>query len=203
MGEPKFYRNKRYVNKDGKKFGKGVWLGYNKVLYPGFGDFNRDNRTVTQYNTDGTKTVYTWEQWHKKKTLEHETKVLQNDRKWGIPYIPEKNVTLHINKPGYSRNRGASFSENVLDSIAVNAKRAGIPFSTGLGIASRESTIGSHEYRLPGTSLLGWLRDLNTADPNFPQYNINANRVNYTGYYSPSILVSNWKQRSDQPFVSN
>ena len=135
-GTPVFNRHKRYVNSKGQKFGKGVWEGYGHVISPGWGDFSRDNKTVTQYNTDGSKTVFSWKEWQDKKTKEHEYKVLKNDKKYAIPYIPEKKMTITIDNNPKSRNQGATFSENVLDSIAVNAKKAGIPFSTALGIAS-------------------------------------------------------------------
>lgn len=201
MGNPRFDRTKRYVSKKGQKFGKGIWLDdKGSVIKPGQGIYDEDTKTVTQYNTDGTKTVFTREQWHHKKTLDHETKVLQNDRAWGIPYIPEKKMTLTIDKDSpTSRNRGATFSENVLDSIAINAKRAGIPFSTGLGIASTESTIGNNSERTFGESMLSWLRVLNQDNSN---YGINASNIPYDGYYSPTALISNWTQISENPFAA-
>lgn len=198
MGEPRFNKNKRYVNKDGKKFGKGVWEGYGRVIPPGWGDFSRKDKTVTQYNTDGTKSVYSWEQWQKKKTKEHELKVLQNDRKYSIPYIPSKKVTISIDKSSPTRqNAGATFSENLLDSIAVNAKKAGLPFSTALGIAAQESTIGHNQERKVGTSMLPWLRFLNS---NLSQSKKQSSLKHYQNMQSPSLLISNWKRVAENPF---
>ena len=199
MGEPIFDRSKRYVNKKGQKFGKGVWLGYNRVIQPGWGDFDRDSRTVTQYNTDGTKSVFSWEQWQDKKTKEHEYKVLQNDRKYAIPYIPSKKMTITLDKvkDDKKNNRGATFSENLLDSIAVNAKKAGLPFSTALGIAAQESTIGSNPVRTAGIGLQPILYSMN-QNPNMKKA---AQNIDYQGYYSPSMLISNWKGISANPFA--
>lgn len=59
-----------------------------------------------------------------------------------IPYIPEKRITL--SNAGLAT--GATFSENLLDSIYDNAKRAGLPFKTALGIAIKESTLNNPTY---------------------------------------------------------
>ena len=197
MGEPVFDRSKRYVDKKGKKFGKGVWLGYNRVISPGWGDFDRKKRTVTQYNTDGTKTVFSWKDWQDKKTKEHEYKVLQNDRKYAIPYIPEKKMTITIDNPKKG-SKGITLSENVLDSIAVNAKKAGLPFSTALGIAAQESTIGSNSKRSVGRSMQPMLYSLNQNS----DMEKAAQGISYQGFYSPSMLISNWKQIAENPFAN-
>jgi hypothetical protein len=48
---PIFDKSKRYSNKKGQKFGKGVWIReYGTVLTPGWGEMNRGAKTVTQYN---------------------------------------------------------------------------------------------------------------------------------------------------------
>lgn len=56
-----------------------------------------------------------------------------------IPYIPEKYVKL----TNAGSATGAEFSTNLLDSIAINAKRAGLDLETALGIANKESTLGN------------------------------------------------------------
>lgn len=56
-----------------------------------------------------------------------------------IPYIPEKYVKL----TNAGSATGAEFSTNLLDSIAINAKRAGLDLKTALGIANKESTLGN------------------------------------------------------------
>lgn len=201
MGKPVFIKSKRYVDKKGRTFGKGVWYDSNgKLIKPGQGVYNKNTQKVTQYNSDGSISVFTREQWHNKKVKEHEVRVLQNDRKWAIPYIPEKKMTITIDKNSpTSRNRGATFSENVLDSIAVNAQRAGIPFSTGLALASTESTIGSNKERTYNNSLLPWLYALNQDNGKYGNY---ARGISYDEMYSPTALISNWTQSKENPFTA-
>ena len=198
MGEPRFNRNKRYVNKKGQKFGKGIWEGYGRVIFPGWGDFDRDNRTITQYNSDGTKTVFSWEDWQDKQTKDHELRVLQNDRKYGIPYIPSKKITISIDSNSPTRkNAGAVLSENMLDSIASNAKKAGLSFSTAIGMAAQESTLGHAPSRTTGKSMLPWLYSLNgTASKNRSA----ASKISYKDTQSPSLLISNWKVIAENPY---
>lgn len=196
---PRFDTKKRYVNKKGQKFGKGVWLSdTGSVLNPGE-SYDRDdtNKTITQYNTDGTKTIFTWEQWAKKNSKDNELRVLQNDRRYGIPVEQDKMMTISVDKNSPTRrNAGATFSENLLDSIAINAKRENVPFSTGLGIVSTESTFGTDE-RSFGHTPLPWLRHLNEGESS--QKN-KARNISYNDTYSPSLLISNWNQRNEDPF---
>lgn len=63
-------------------------------------------------------------------------------KNYSIPYIPEKRITLH--NAGLAT--GATFSENVLDSIYDNAERAGLPFKTALGLAIKESTLNNQTF---------------------------------------------------------
>lgn len=58
---------------------------------------------------------------------------------YSIPYIPEKYVKL----TNAGSATGAEFSTNLLDSIDINAKRAGLDLQTALGIANKESTLGN------------------------------------------------------------
>lgn len=202
MGTPKliFKKNRRYTTASGWQVGKGVWYDTKtgKATRLGEGYYDKDTKKVTQYNSDGTKTTYTREQWNRKRTKDHETRVLQNDRRWGIPYIPEKRMTITIDKNSPTRrNAGATFSENMLDSIAVNAKRAGIPFSTGLALASTESTLGNAKGRGVGDTVLPWMRVLNRDNDT---YRKGAKKISYRGYYSPTALISNWTQRDEAPF---
>lgn len=189
------------MNKKGRQFGKGVWVDDDGIIiYPGqsrMGKGSRETRTVTQYNSDGTKTVYPWEEWAKKSQREHEIRVLQNDRKYVIPYIPEKRMTITIDEDSPTRHAaGATFSENMLDSIAVNAKKAGLPFSTAIGLVAQESTFGQGE-RGVGKSMLPWNRVLNASSGDVKD---KAKAISYGGYYSPTLLISNWKQRQEGPF---
>lgn len=196
---PKFDKTKRYKDKKGHTIGSGVWIGdKGEILKPGKGyTIDREAKTITQYNTDGTTTKYPWEEWAKKQAVQNELAILVNDRKWGIPVIPEKMMTISIDKKSPTRkNQGATFSENVLDSIAINSQRAGIPFSTGLGIAATESTIGKGE-RGPGHSLLPWNRLLNTTHSRLRN---KALGITYDKVYSPTLLISNWIPRNESPF---
>lgn len=194
----RFDRSVRYVNSHGQKFGKGVWIDEDGVmLLPGNGKMDRTTNSVLQYNSDGTITRYSYRDWTRKHELEHEYRVLQNDRKYAIPYISSKKMTLTIDKSSPTRrNAGATFSENLLDSIAVNAKKAGLPFSTALGIVSQESTIGQGK-RGVGKTMLPWTRYLN-ATPN--NLRTRGQAISYNGVYSPTLLISNWKQIAESPF---
>lgn len=53
---PRFDKTKRYKNKKGQTFGKGIWLDNSgNIIYPGIGyEVNRKTRTISQYNSDGT-----------------------------------------------------------------------------------------------------------------------------------------------------
>ena len=56
-----------------------------------------------------------------------------------IPFINDKKITL--TNAGLAT--GAVISENLLDSIAKYANRAGLPIKTALGLATKESTLGN------------------------------------------------------------
>jgi hypothetical protein len=56
-----------------------------------------------------------------------------------IPFIKEKTIKL----TNAGKATGARLSTNLLDSIADNAYRAGLPVRKGLGIAFKESTFGN------------------------------------------------------------
>lgn len=77
---PIFDKSRRYVNKVGHTFGKGVWVDDDGTLIKtGFGyKVNRDSRSITQLNSDGTITKYPYEDWARKKASEAELKVLIN-----------------------------------------------------------------------------------------------------------------------------
>ena len=56
-----------------------------------------------------------------------------------IPFIKDKAITL--TNAGLAT--GAILSTNLLDSIAVNAERAGLPLKTAIGLATKESTLNN------------------------------------------------------------
>jgi hypothetical protein len=77
-----------------------VWLDDDGALIKtGFGyKVNRDSRSITQLNSDGTITKYPYDAWAKKKASEAELKVLINDRKHAIPIQHDRMITLTIDK---------------------------------------------------------------------------------------------------------
>lgn len=194
---PKFNKKQQYITPSGRKFGKGVWYDDNgKLIRPGQGIYDKATKTVTQYNSDGTITRLSREQWAKRKQADTEMRALQNDRRYAIPFIPEKKMTIHIDKNSpTARNRGAVISENLLDSIALNAKKAGLPFRDAIGIASQESTLGGGNRKV-GQSLQPWLHTLN-ASPRRTE----GNKISYQGVQSPSLLISNWKPYTENFFA--
>ena len=56
-----------------------------------------------------------------------------------VPFIKDKAVTL----TNAGRATGARLSTNLLDSLADNAMRAGVPVRTAIGLATKESTLGN------------------------------------------------------------
>lgn len=98
MGEPRFLKNRRYRNPDGKTFGKGVWVGYGKVLPPGWDDLSWEERAQMMrvavgngitglkeikeaYNSfaEGGEMDDAYEKW-----LENEARL--NSKIWKVPY---------------------------------------------------------------------------------------------------------------------
>lgn len=63
-------------------------------------------------------------------------------KNYNIPFIQEKKITL--TNAGLAT--GAVLSTNLLDSIAVNAERAGLPIKTAIGLATKESTLNNPTY---------------------------------------------------------
>ena len=63
-------------------------------------------------------------------------------KNYNIPFIPKKKITL--TNAGLAT--GAVLSTNLLDSIAVNAERAGLPIKTAIGLATKESTLNNPTY---------------------------------------------------------
>ena len=61
---------------------------------------------------------------------------------YNIPFIPEKKITL--TNAGLAT--GAVLSTNLLDSIAVNAEKAGLPIKTAIGLATKETTLNNPTY---------------------------------------------------------
>ena len=91
---------------------------------------------------------------------------------YDIPFIKEKKVKL----TNAGRATGAVLSTNLLDSIADNADRAGLPLETALGIAVKESTLGNPTDDRSAWKLSSGIRkQFNDVYPGTSQY-INPGR---------------------------
>ena len=204
--KPIFRRDRRYVGvKSGQYIGTGVWYdANNKVIRPGHGIYDDKKKTITQYNSDGTTTEFTRQQWALKKQRDRELQVLKNDWKYAIPYDPNRVITINIDKNSpTARAKGAVISESLLDSIAENARRANIPFRDAIGIVSRESMLGNattgNGSRVPGESPYKWMPllidNINQKNRDYKSIQeLNNNYKQDNKYYSPTALTSDWKQ---------
>lgn len=179
------------------KFGKGVWIDTDgNIIKPGQGRYDETTGIVTQYNTDGSKSGYTRRQWTDKQMHDNDIRLLQRDRKWAIPDTGKRvAVTLPESVKKDYGVRGMQVSENVLDSVAVNADRAGLPFKNALGLAVKESHAGNgrDKYgvgRGTGQSYLHWLPTIKDPKDKDSYW---ARRVSYKGVQSPTLLVSDWE----------
>ena len=214
--KPIFRRDRRYVGvKSGQYIGTGVWYdANNKVIRPGHGIYDDKKKTITQYNSDGTTTEFTRQQWALKKQRDRELQVLKNDWKYAIPYDPNRVITINIDKNSpTARAKGAVISESLLDSIAENARRANIPFRDAIGIVSRESMLGTattgNGSRVPGESPYKWMPllidNINQKNRDYKSIQeLNNNYKQDNKYYSPTALTSDWKQfmeNADAPFA--
>lgn len=200
----RFNKNKRYTQ-NGIKFGEGVWEDSNdkkRSFYPpGFGyEVDRKTKTVVQLNSDGTKTKIPYEEWAEKQLSQNQLGLIKNDRKYAIPVVKDKMMTISIDKDSpTSKTRGITFSENLLDSIALNAKKAGLPFSTAIGIVAQESMFGNSKGRQPGMTPL-YSHGFTFINENDNPLKQEAKKYNYEGFYSPIMLTSDWKQAQELPF---
>lgn len=116
-----------------------------------------------------------------------------NSDKYYIPYIIENEIKI----PKVGRT-----SSNFLDSIYVNAQRAGIPFKEGLGLASVETKFGA----VPNLSTKAWkvrFKKDNGREPTKEEVRQHENRVlnssfarNFGGIY-PQFLINDheWTDR--------
>lgn len=82
-------------------------------------------------------------------------------KNYNIPFIPKKKITL--TNAGLAT--GAVLSTNLLDSIAVNAERAGLPIKTAIGLAAKETTLNNSTYDITSRAKLSKIdrHELNKA----------------------------------------
>lgn len=175
-----------------------------------FGLGSSSSTTNTTSNDTSNSPEFTRVRENDSPTKEYSTKLednvatrqrarVMNSKKKGISsdeyYIPYTGEELRI--PGVGR-----VSSNTLDSIAVNAERAGIPFEEGLGLAAIETKIGAS----PNMSIKGFresFRKQNRREPSkeevkaFERASLNASYMRNYGGIHPQFLVNDheWDDR--------
>ena len=112
---------------------------------------------------------------------------------YAIPYIMEQEIKI----PGVGRT-----TKNMLDSIAVNAVKAGIPLYEAIGLAAEETALGA----APNVSTDAWVKNFkkkNNRMPTDEEIHTQENKVmnssyarNYGQIY-PQFLINDheWHQR--------
>lgn len=112
---------------------------------------------------------------------------------YAIPYIMEQEIKI----PGVGRT-----TKNMLDSIAVNATKAGIPLYEAIGLAAEETALGA----APNLSTEAWVKDFKkknnrmpTAEEIHTQENkmLNSSYARSYGQIYPQFLINDheWHQR--------
>ncbi len=180
---------------------KKRWIDENgDAMRYGYGRWDKNLKKMIQYNSDGTTTRYSKKDWEDKqeqimKTRSKEIveKRKQAERKYYIPYIPEKRVVISSSDKGKGmKDRGAVISTNMLDSIAKYAKKAGISFKDGVGLVAQESTLGNADVRG-----IGYRYDYPNNDNTWT-----AAYSNYNGW-SPVLLTSDWEYINKNPYYDH
>ena len=116
----------------------------------------------------------------------------QQDTDDGIPFDESKRVRL--TNAGYAT--GAVLSTNMLDSLADNAVKVGLPINLALGLAVKESTLGN-----PTDDRTAW--DLSSAIRNgfngvYPGTHQHINE--YGDFVSSRELINWWKDQEDRRY---
>ena len=112
-----------------------------------------------------------------------------------IPFVEDKEITL--NNAGVAT--GARLSTNLLDSIADNAERAGLPLETAIGIAVKESTFGNPTDDKSGWNLSSGIRQqFNGVYPGTRQH-INQGRT----LNARDVINYHKGEQSDDPSSGN
>ena len=169
------------------------WIDENgDAMRYGYGRWDKNLKQMLQYNSDGTITHYSKKEWEDKqeKLMRSRAQKLtekrkQAERKYFIPYIKDKSITIS----GNNEDRGAVISTNMLDSIAKYSRQAGIPFKDGLGLVAQESTLGNAPNRGIGYQF----RHSNSNGTWSPK------RSNYNGW-SPVLITSDWNYIDRNPY---
>lgn len=112
---------------------------------------------------------------------------------YAIPYIMEQEIKV----PGVGRT-----TKNILDSIAVNATKAGIPLYEAIGLAAEETALGA----VPNVSTDAWVKNFKNKNNRMPtdeeihtQENkiMNSSYARSYGKIYPQFLINDheWHQR--------
>lgn len=93
-------------------------------------------------------------------------------KEYAIPYIMEQEIKI----PGVGRT-----TKNILDSIAVNATKAGIPLYEAIGLAAEETALGA----APNLSTAAWIKNFKEKHDRMPtkeEIRIRENKVMNSSY---------------------
>ena len=117
---------------------------------------------------------------------------------YNIPFIPKKKITL--TNAGLAT--GAVLSTNLLDSIAINAERAGLPIKTAIGLAAKESTLNNPTYDVRNRAKISVLdrSQLNRAKARGVEHLIKADQNKGDNDTPESLLIS--YNPDDNPYAS-
>lgn len=177
------------------------WIDENgNAMRYGYGRWNENLKKMLQYNSDGTITGYSKREWEDKqerlmriRSQELIGKRKQAERKYFIPFIKEKSITISGSNKGKGiKDKGVTISTNMLDSIAKYSRKAGISFRDGLGLVAQESTLGNAPNRRTGYK--------------FGHSNSNGTwmpvKTNYNGW-SPVLITSDWDYIEGNPYSNH
>lgn len=177
------------------------WIDENgNAMRYGYGRWNENLKKMLQYNSDGTITGYSKREWEDKqerlmriRSQELIGKRKQAERKYFIPFIKEKSITISGSNKGKGiKDKGATISTNMLDSIAKYSRKAGISFRDGLGLVAQESTLGNAPNRRTGYKF-GHSNSNGTWSPV---------KTNYNGW-SPVLITSDWDYIEGNPYSNH
>ena len=142
-----------------------------------------NGRPLPEYQ-DGKENKVDWKRWDNAELTSYD-----------IPFIPEKRVKL----TNAGNATGAVLSTNLLDSLADNAVRAGLPVNTAIGIATKESTLGNPTDDRTAWNLSSGIRkQFNDIYPGTSQYINQGDALNAREdliNYHKGNQVDNYPQR--------
>jgi len=172
--------------------GKRRWYNSNgEQLAVGHGYWSEKAKKYVLYGTDGSVTKYGPIEWAKKKRDDTIRTRKRLEREYAIPVANRVSLTQNNSGKDNNKDRGASVSQNQVDSILKYAKLTGVPTYEALGLYAQESTFNNADSRTPG---LFYDRDL----PNgkwAPEYIESLKNT-----VSPVLMGSTWSYINDNPY---